>query len=484
MLIRIIFFLLFTYVPVIAQSEFQQFISHLYGLETIEEKNAAIDSFMTDARTVGIPFVEDNKANFIYNGAINSVAIAGDFNGWDPSDTKMTNMNGTSFFFKTITLELNARLDYKFVINNSNWILDPENSNHISGGFGPNSELAMPEYIQPWEINYNPSIPHGTQVRTIFSSLIMNRDYSVIVYLPPGYDSLSAVKYPTVYFHDGGDYLTLGSSKNVIDNIIDSNKIKKVIAVFVIPTNRNEEYAGAKRHEFAEFFAAELVPFIDSNYSTSQSAAGRIILGTSLGGNISGLISYKYPEIFGNCGLHSAAFWINDNEVYNMIVTGEKKEINYSVTWGTYEGLDDDMRNFRDQVEAKGYKIDWLELPEGHSWGQWRATTDFILESFFPFNPTSINESKALPDRFELFQNYPNPFNPSTTIKYALNNETNVKLFVTDSLGQRVKVLVDKIQPAGYYLVIFDGTNLSSGNYIYSISTNGKTISKKMQLIK
>ena len=75
----------------------------------------------------------------------------------------------------------------------------------------------------------------------------------------------------------------------------------------------------------------------------------------------------------------------------------------------------------------------------------WRATTDFILEPFFPFEPTNINKSKILPDKFELFQNYPNPFNPSTTIKYALDNEANVKLVITDLLGQRLIVLVDKI---------------------------------------
>ena len=82
----------------------------------------------------------------------------------------------------------------------------------------------------------------------------MERDYSVIIYLPPGYDSLSASAYPTVYFQDGGDYIALGSALNVIDNIVDSSKIEKVIAVFVSPTNRNEEYAGAKRHQFADFF--------------------------------------------------------------------------------------------------------------------------------------------------------------------------------------------------------------------------------------
>ena len=201
---------------------------------------------MTYARTVGIPFIEGDKVNFIYNGVANSSAIAGDFNGWDPAETKMTNMSGTYFFFKTMIFELNAQLDYKFIINNSNWILDPENPNHINGGFGPNSELAMPEYIQPWEIKFNPSIQHGTPIRSKFYSKIMNRDYSVIVYLPPGYDSLASIDYPSAYFHDGRDYVALGSSLNVIDNLIDSNKIEKLISVFVSPTNRTEEYAGEK----------------------------------------------------------------------------------------------------------------------------------------------------------------------------------------------------------------------------------------------
>ncbi len=482
--IKILFTLTFSFTTIFAQTEFQQFISYLYGLNTVEEKNAAIDSFMTYARTVGIPFIEGDKVNFIYNMTTNSVAIAGDFNNWDPSNTKMTNMSGTKFFFKTLTFEPDARLDYKFVLNNSNWILDPENPNHISGGFGPNSELAMPEYIQPWEINYKPSIDHGEQVRTVFHSSIMNRDYSVIIYLPHGYDSLATTEYPSVYFHDGGDYIALGSALNIIDNLIDSNKIEKIIAVFVSPTNRNEEYAGTKRHKFAEFFAAELVSYIDSNYNTIRSPSGRLVLGDSFGGNISGIISYNYSDLFGNCGLHSAAFWPNDNEVYNLIVNGVKKEINFAATWGIYETLDDNMRSFRDAIESKGYNIKWLELHEGHSWGQWRATTDFILESFFPFNPTSVKKKQNSPNKFELFQNYPNPFNPTTTIKYSLKNETNVKLIITDSLGQRVDVLINKVQPPGIYSVEFDGTNLSSGNYIYTILANGQTISKKMQLIK
>ena len=132
-----------------SQTQFQEFIQHLYQLPTVEEKNTAIDSFMTYARSVGIPFIEGEKANFIYRGSGTSVAIAGDFNGWSSTNAKMINMSGTNFFFRTETFELNARLDYKLVVNNSTWILDPENPNRVSGGYAPNSELAMPEYIQP-----------------------------------------------------------------------------------------------------------------------------------------------------------------------------------------------------------------------------------------------------------------------------------------------------------------------------------------------
>jgi len=78
MIIKILFFLFIIQFFIYTQSEFQQFISHLYGLPTIEEKNTAIDSFMTYARTVGIPFIE---GDFIYNCVSNFSAIARDFNG-------------------------------------------------------------------------------------------------------------------------------------------------------------------------------------------------------------------------------------------------------------------------------------------------------------------------------------------------------------------------------------------------------------------
>jgi uncharacterized delta-60 repeat protein len=87
-------------------------------------------------------------------------------------------------------------------------------------------------------------------------------------------------------------------------------------------------------------------------------------------------------------------------------------------------------------------------------------------------------------DNFDL-NNYPNPFNPNTTINYNLKTSAYVELKVFDILGNGIKTFVNKIQNEGNYKVMFDGTNLSSGIYFYSlfIDKNLKA-TKRMLLIK
>lgn len=259
---------------IIAQNQFQQFIAYVNSLSDPTLKQAAVDSFVVYARTQGIPFITGDSANFIYRGNVSSISLAGDFNGWTPN-WNLINLSGTNFWYYSKVFESDARLDYKFVRNGSDWILDPENPRQVSGGFGPNSELAMPEYIQPWEINYQSNIPHGTVVNKTIYSVNVGAYFQLKIYLPADYDSTSSKRYPTVYFQDGFEYITLGSAVNVLDNLIDSNKINPVIAVFVRPNNRNDEYAGSKRVQYRLFFVNELVPFIDFTFNTIASSDKR-----------------------------------------------------------------------------------------------------------------------------------------------------------------------------------------------------------------
>jgi pectin methylesterase-like acyl-CoA thioesterase len=96
----------------------------------------------------------------------------------------------------------------------------------------------------------------------------------------------------------------------------------------------------------------------------------------------------------------------------------------------------------------------------------------------------------AAPTNFELSQNYPNPFNPSTMISYAIPFESNVKLIIYNSIGAKVRELVNSLQNGGYYELTFDAKSLSSGVYFYTIQAISKegnqnfTSTKKMLLMK
>ena len=83
-----------------------------------------------------------------------------------------------------------------------------------------------------------------------------------------------------------------------------------------------------------------------------------------------------------------------------------------------------------------------------------------------------------------LDQNYPNPFNPSTVITFSLPTSENVSLKVYDILGREVSTLVNKWMRAGNHTVSFNGSKLSSGMYVYRLTTGGMSLVKKMLLQK
>ncbi|MDQ3021217.1 MAG: T9SS type A sorting domain-containing protein [Bacteroidota bacterium] len=93
------------------------------------------------------------------------------------------------------------------------------------------------------------------------------------------------------------------------------------------------------------------------------------------------------------------------------------------------------------------------------------------------------NNNNTLPDKYSV-NNFPNPFNPSTKIYYALPKNGMVKINVYNTLGQKIKEIVNEFKTAGNYTVEFDGSNLSSGIFYYRIEADGFVQTKKMLLIK
>lgn len=386
-----------------AQS-FSSWINHLNNIAA-PLRQAKVDSFFLS--NTQYPLLEnDTIAHFLLKGTYNSVALAGDMNSWQPADA-LLNMGGTDMWYLTKTYPNKARLDYKFVANN-NWMLDPRNPRTVAGGFGPNSELAMPQYVQPWEIEDRPGIPKGQVTSFNLASTAVGANYQIQVYLPPNYNSNSS--YPVAYFHDGQEYLSLGSARHVLDNLIDSNQIEPLIGVFVRPNNRNDEYAFALKDDYTEFFVNELVPWVDAQFSTRQDSSQRATIGASFGGHISAWIVTHHPEVFGKHGQHSGAWWPNNYQVLNLIAQDiHQEQMPMAAVWGSYEGnLTNMWQLVADSMQWFGYQNKYFqEYPEGHSWGLWRATLDEILISLFPSQSIGLEEGL---DYTGIFCSvYPNP---------------------------------------------------------------------------
>ena len=83
-----------------------------------------------------------------------------------------------------------------------------------------------------------------------------------------------------------------------------------------------------------------------------------------------------------------------------------------------------------------------------------------------------------------LFQNHPNPFNKTTTITYKLAKAGHTELVIYDETSLPVETIVNEEQDAGVYNVEWDGTDFTSGVYIYMLKQNDVVLAKKMVLIK
>lgn len=83
-----------------------------------------------------------------------------------------------------------------------------------------------------------------------------------------------------------------------------------------------------------------------------------------------------------------------------------------------------------------------------------------------------------------LNQNYPNPFNPSTTINFYNPKEGNVLLTIYDIVGEVKEILINEVLSKGWYDVNVNKRKLTSGIYIYELSSGNFTERRKMVLLK
>ncbi|MCP4633127.1 MAG: T9SS type A sorting domain-containing protein [candidate division Zixibacteria bacterium] len=180
---------------------------------------------------------------------------------------------------------------------------------------------------------------------------------------------------------------------------------------------------------------------------------------------------------------------------YNELFTLGEKAVEFEIGIPCAEfdwlSIDDDEGNI--------YPTDFVDLEITCSAGSHNAGTYWGVIEVYNNDPenkymeipvmmnvgtTSVDETQSLPKKFVLTQNFPNPFNPVTDISYALPEGCEVRIDIYNILGQHVTNLVDGLQQAGQYSVLWDASDNASGLYFYKLTAGDKQITKRMTLLK
>ncbi|MCK9408228.1 MAG: alpha/beta hydrolase-fold protein [Bacteroidetes bacterium] len=380
----------------------QSFQSVVQRLEQtpVENRQAVIEQYLNSKS--GSPIIEqDSVVHFVLYGNADTVYVNGNLQHWnDPVLLHKIPCGHYSLFYRTFIAPPDARLDYKLIVDGKD-ITDPHNPYITPSGFGPHSEVRMPKFISsPYLVPRN-NIAHG-EIDSLAPLLKipppLNQYIPVTrpikIYRPAGYDTLQRL--PVVYIHDGFDAINFAFVPRIIDNLIADGKIRPIIAVFIPPVDRNDEYIGRKRELFVKYLTNDIVPLIDRLYKTEQSSLQRAMMGISNGGHISLYTVLKHPEMFQNVGGQSSTMtpWLKEltEEQYRanrispqlkLYMDCGRYDIKFqSPFFGNYEFLQMN-REYSDLLSSHRIPHYYKEVNDGHEWANWRERMPEMLIYFF-----------------------------------------------------------------------------------------------------
>ncbi|MGA9117612.1 MAG: alpha/beta hydrolase-fold protein [Bacteroidota bacterium] len=367
-----------------------------------EERERLVEGLWSRSARGRLPLVDaaGDTATFLYRGSTDSVFLTGDMTGWS-SRIPFRRLPGTDLFHLRMGFPCEARLDYKLLLGNGSFILDPENPRTAPGGYGPNSELAMPGFRRAPEPDAAPEAPGGSLSTLRVKSAHLGYAHEVHVYTPPGYAGAS-FRCGVAYFQDGGDYLRFAQAVLVLDAMHGAEAVPPLAAVFIVPppgpgTDRTTEYG--LNGSYISFVADELVPLVDSLFRTIPRPSARLAMGASYGGLISLGLALSRPDVFANAASQSGYVSFRSDTLASLAARLPRPDVSLYLDCGTYEtsvggaarAREGDFiagnRRLRQVLEERGYPLAYREFPDGHSWGRWRNELPDILRRFFGWRP-------------------------------------------------------------------------------------------------
>ena len=235
-------------------------------------------------------------------------------------------------------------------------------------------------------------VPHGEVRFYKYFSPSLKTLRTCYVYVPAGYGTDPAKRYPVLYLqHGGGEDETGWTRQGHADRILD-NLVAEGLAVPMLVVM---DYGQAG--DFSEILINELIPVIDRNFRTIPDAKHRAMAGLSFGGGQSWSIGLKHPEVFSSIGIFSSgmfggvgrgAYAPFNVESQLPELLADKDAFNaahdvFYISCGEGDPRITHTRAAAEALKAAGADVHFSAFPGGHEWQPWRKSLHEFVQMLF-----------------------------------------------------------------------------------------------------
>jgi predicted alpha/beta superfamily hydrolase len=247
-----------------------------------------------------------------------------------------------------------------------------------------------------------------------FTSQHLASGRNILVYLPPGYDELSEIRYPVLYMHDGQNLCNPADAFGGVAWAVDETANRLILAGEVSPMlivciynageQRINEYTpvpairgrmrghGGKADDYGKMIVEELKPFIDREYRTRPEREYTGLGGSSLGGLVSLYLGLRRPDIFSRLAVMSPSVWWANNQIIREVAKiGERLPLRIWLDIGKREGpqIKHQVRALKEMLLANGWRsgedLAYFEFPNArHEESAWAARFGEVLKFLYP----------------------------------------------------------------------------------------------------
>lgn len=309
-----------------------------------------------------------------------AVEIYSDFSDWERHSVAANDVAPNGIW--NIELSEDAYFEYCFVDAEGKMQADPANDNKADSPwypaaraiYGPNYQAST--YLNPEKVDLNQLERYKIDSNHLQPDLAERR--RIMSYTPKGFEG---AELSIVYIQDGLAYARVAQLPLVLETLLKEKKVKPAHLVFIEPRDRSIEYP--YNASYQNFVMEEVLPMMESKLGFN---GDRVAMGASLGGLVSSLLAWNYPEHFQTVVSQSGAFLGSpeDMDYYGsqhswlleQINTSDPERFAHPLSWyvdcGNLEWLRNINQDMYQALETKGYRTASQFRNAGHNWVNWR----------------------------------------------------------------------------------------------------------------